>query len=173
MADKAKDEMVEVARTRIPTPTEVAVASFHQGAHPQRPLPPDMTEAERVALDRERSNIHAGNRVPMEEPGTLPGEGSGVMIPGFRPSAGRLFTGATAREEALLSGIDPKTLDLIEKEQAERAEGWKDKDAEEQAAAARNERRSAPERGPEPDAPHHTEATMRAADDLDAPKRKG
>lgn len=150
MADtKADEKLAQMIRNRVPSPTDVAIAAFHQGAHPQRPIPDDLTDEEKRFLDQERARIHAPNRVPDEEPGRLPGTvNAAVMVNPDRPNQGVMFTGATAREEALMVGIDPKVLDTLEKERAERLAV--DPEAAEKARQARNERRSAPERGPEP-----------------------
>lgn len=177
MADKDFDKLVEAVTRRVPNATEVAVANFHQGSHPQRPIPPDLTEEERVALDRERSRIHSTNRVPMEEAGepvANVGAASLPLIPGFRPEAGRLFVGATEDEEMMLRGVPHDTIARVRKAQAERRDPKQMAEAEEQAAAARNERRSAPEHGPEPDAPFATEATIAAvaASEGKAPPKK-
>ena len=168
MADDQDEKIAKMIRDRLVSvsPTDVAIASFHQGSHPQRPIPPDLTDEEKRFLDAERARIHSTNRVPDEEPGRLPGTvNAPVLANPARPNAGVLFTGATAREESLLRGIDPKVLDSLDEERAKRLDPEQSdetKHALEQAAAARNERRSAPEAGPEPDMPFATDATIRA-----------
>lgn len=79
-------------------------ARFHTGAHPQRPLPSDMTEEEEGMLNRERAALHTSETDKQGVPiAKLEEEGMGrkgmPMVNPDKPNQGVLYTGPTAEEE--------------------------------------------------------------------------
>ena len=64
MVDKPANDEV---RPEVAPPDPAWVGSFHSGAHPQRPIPPDLSEAEQAVLERERQRLHA-DVAPAGEP---------------------------------------------------------------------------------------------------------
>jgi hypothetical protein len=124
---------------------------FHVGGHPQRPIPPDLTDGEKTALERERRSL-AHHR-----PGTPAPTGFGtgqpmasVPVDPDRPNKGVLYTGPSAEEElSLRTGRPIKEVEEIMAAPAKRAE-----EAQAEQKAARESKRApkAEERKAEPPA---------------------
>lgn len=114
MAD-AKDEG-EIREHVIAT--DPIRTNFHAGPHPQRPIPPDLTVAEKDALANEkRQLIHRRMDRPSGPPRAR------VLVDPERPAKGVLYTGPSAAEErALATGRSVKDVQAILDAPAERTE---------------------------------------------------
>lgn len=121
---------------------------FHSGPHPQRPIPPDLTEAEKGALEREKRSLSH------HRPGTPAptGRGTGqpmasVLVDPDRPAKGVLYTGPSAEEElALRHGRSVEEIEALRDAPVRRAEAHQAeqrKHRESRRSAATDERKTA------------------------------
>lgn len=102
---KPKDDEI---RSEVALPDPAWAYSFHSGSHPQRAIPPDVTEAEAKMLLRERQTLHADvppGGEPVDEDGNLARQPFRQMVNPDRPNQGVVYSGPTAAEDlALRSG---------------------------------------------------------------------
>lgn len=126
---------------------------FHAGPHPQRPIPPDLNEAEQDALAIEKRSLshhRPGTPVPTARGANQPTAAT-VPVDPDRPEQGVLYTGPSAAEDlALRTGRSVDEAQAILDAPGKRAEAAQ---AEQQQARETRRRASTEGARPAPSAP--------------------